>query len=96
MRRGLVLACGAVLLNQPEWVEEFRPQERPTVTVLVDASPSMGTRDVVAPGAASLFPVALPVPTSTPVVSSYADTVYVIPLQLGATVPIANVSVPVV
>ena len=63
---------------------------------------SMGTLTMtnplpsVAPGAASLFPVALPVPTSTPVVSSYADTVYVIPLQLGATVPIANVSVPVV
>jgi hypothetical protein len=37
----------AVLLNQPEWVEQFRPQQRPTVAVLWDASRSMQTRDVV-------------------------------------------------
>ena len=55
LRVGLV-ACGAVLLNQPEWVEEFRPEERPAVAVLYDASPSMETRDVLRsdkPGAAS-------------------------------------------
>ncbi len=40
--------CGAVLLNQPEWVEEFRPEEKPAIAVLWDASPSMETRDVVA------------------------------------------------
>ncbi|MBM4021121.1 MAG: hypothetical protein FJ284_02560 [Planctomycetes bacterium] len=38
----------ATLLNQPEWVEEFRPNEKPVVAVLVDASRSMDTRDVVA------------------------------------------------
>ncbi|HEY2155195.1 MAG TPA: hypothetical protein VGH33_06165 [Isosphaeraceae bacterium] len=44
-----LVACGAVLLNQPEWVEEFRPEERPSVAVLYDASPSMDTKDVVRP-----------------------------------------------
>jgi len=46
--RVLVAACVAVLLNQPEWVEEYRPDEKPTVVVLHDASRSMDTRDVVA------------------------------------------------
>ena len=45
--RLLLVAVGAVLLNQPEWVEEYRAEERPSVAVLVDASPSMETRDVV-------------------------------------------------
>lgn len=36
----------AVTLNQPEWVEEFRPDDKPAVAVLWDDSPSMGTRDV--------------------------------------------------
>lgn len=45
----LRLACvalAAVLLNQPEWVEEFRPEGEASVVVLYDASPSMETRDV--------------------------------------------------
>jgi hypothetical protein len=37
----------ATLLNQPEWVEEYRPDEKPVVAVLIDASTSMDTRDVV-------------------------------------------------
>ncbi len=44
------IACvgfAAVLLNQPEWVEEFRPDEKAAIVVLYDASPSMDTRDVV-------------------------------------------------
>ena len=43
------LACvifAGLLLNQPEWVEEFRPEEKASVLVLWDASPSMDTRDV--------------------------------------------------
>jgi hypothetical protein len=36
----------AVMLNQPEWVEEFRPEEKPQVVILVDGSPSMETLDV--------------------------------------------------
>jgi hypothetical protein len=38
----------ALALNQPEWVEEFRPTEKPAVLVLWDDSASMGTRDVPA------------------------------------------------
>ena len=47
--RLLLVGAGAVLLNQPEWVEEYRAEERPSVAILVDASPSMETRDVVKP-----------------------------------------------
>ena len=47
----LALVClGALMLNQPEWVEEYHPEEKPAVAVLWDASPSMDTRDVVARG----------------------------------------------
>jgi uncharacterized membrane protein len=46
--RVAIAALVATLLNQPEWVEEFRPNEKPVVAVLVDASRSMDTRDVVA------------------------------------------------
>lgn len=45
LRLMLVLAAG-VLLNQPEWVETYRPAEKPAVAVLWDASASMATRDV--------------------------------------------------
>ncbi len=44
-----IVAIAALLLNQPEWIEEFRPEEKPTIAVMLDASPSMETRDVVAP-----------------------------------------------
>ena len=46
----------AVLLNQPEWIEEFRPEEKPAIAVLWDASTSMDTRDVVAAGEAASQP----------------------------------------
>ena len=56
-RWGCSSSCGsrwsclaAVMLNQPEWIEEYRPEEKPSVAVLWDASPSMDTRDVVARG----------------------------------------------
>ncbi len=42
-----VLVCGAaILFNQPEWIQEFRPSEKPTIAVLWDDSASMKTRDV--------------------------------------------------
>jgi hypothetical protein len=46
--RVAIVATIAILLNQPEWIEEYRPEEKPTIAVLLDASPSMDTRDVVA------------------------------------------------
>lgn len=45
MRIALV-SLVAIIFNQPEIVEEFRPEEKPTVAVYYDASPSMATRDV--------------------------------------------------
>ncbi len=44
--RLVLVAFVAVLFNQPEWVEEFRPQEKPTIAVLWDDSASMNTADV--------------------------------------------------
>jgi hypothetical protein len=46
LRLGLVILV-AILLNQPEWIEEFRPEEKPAIAVFYDASTSMETRDVV-------------------------------------------------
>ena len=45
--RIVLVAMIGVLLNQPEWVEQFRPRELPTVLVLHDQSQSMETQDVV-------------------------------------------------
>ena len=52
LRLGLV-AFVAILLNQPEWIEEFRPSEKPAIAVLWDASASMDTRDALAGGSES-------------------------------------------
>lgn len=41
-----LVTFGVILFNQPEWVEEYRPDEKPTVAVLWDNSASMETRDV--------------------------------------------------
>jgi len=41
-----LVTLGVILFNQPEWVEEYRPEEKPTVAVLWDNSASMETRDV--------------------------------------------------
>lgn len=48
--RVVIVGFAAILFNQPEWVEEFRPEEKPSIAVLWDASPSMETRDVVPAG----------------------------------------------
>ena len=45
--RVLVAVCIAITLNQPEWRETFKPDQRPEVAVLYDVSKSMDTRDVV-------------------------------------------------
>ena len=43
----LVLAIAiAVTLNRPEWREVFKPQAKPELTVLIDDSHSMDTRDM--------------------------------------------------
>jgi hypothetical protein len=43
--RFALVVLAVLLLNQPEFIEEFRPEEKPSVAVLWDASPSMETRD---------------------------------------------------
>ncbi len=43
----------AIVFNQPEWVEEYRPEEKPSIAVLWDDSGSMQTRDVPTDEAAS-------------------------------------------
>ena len=48
-----LVAFVALLFNQPEWVEEYRPEEKPSVAVLWDDSASMETRDVSSNEAAS-------------------------------------------
>jgi len=47
--RLLIAAVVAVLLNQPEWVEERQPEGLPVVAVFHDASRSMDTTDVSTP-----------------------------------------------
>ncbi|MBN1854055.1 MAG: hypothetical protein JW829_15105 [Pirellulales bacterium] len=44
-RLGLV-SLVALLLNQPEFIEEFRPENKPAIALLWDASSSMETQDV--------------------------------------------------
>ena len=51
--RVAAIASAALLLNQPEWVQSFRPTQRPTLAVLVDRSPSMQTRDLPEAGVAN-------------------------------------------
>src|SRR5215475_672083 len=41
-----IVALIALILNQPAWVEEFRPEEKPASAVFWDNSKSMETRDV--------------------------------------------------
>jgi hypothetical protein len=48
-----LVSFGVLLFNQPEWVEEYRPEEKPTIAVLWDDSASMETRDVAGGGSAT-------------------------------------------
>ena len=54
--RFAAVALGAVILNQPEWVESFRPDETPSFLVLYDDSGSMETRDVLDGGSSAAPP----------------------------------------
>ena len=48
--RFAIVMGAAILLNQPEWVQQFRPDSRPSVAILYDDSPSMETRDASTTG----------------------------------------------
>ena len=45
--RSSAVLLGAILLNQPEWIQDFRSTQKPTFAILVDRSPSMQTQDVI-------------------------------------------------
>lgn len=45
--RFIIAVAIAITLLQPEWLETFKPQTRPTLAVLHDVSGSMTTKDVV-------------------------------------------------
>jgi len=54
----LVIVClAAVLFNQPELFEVHRPDEKPSVAVLWDSSPSMETRDFLHSNTTSAQPM---------------------------------------
>lgn len=42
-----LIAVVALALNQPEWIEETTPEEKPTIVVVYDESGSMATQDVL-------------------------------------------------
>ncbi len=44
--RLLIIALAVAILNQPETVQEFKPDEKPVVAILADQSLSMDTQDV--------------------------------------------------
>ena len=57
MLRFALVVIAALLLNQPEIIKEFRPDEKPSLAVLYDASPSMNTRDATHNGQSAKAPV---------------------------------------
>ena len=52
--RLIVVGFVAIIFNQPEWIEEFLPDEKSSIAVLWDASSSMQTKDVVPESAAGV------------------------------------------
>jgi hypothetical protein len=48
-----IVVLTVLLFNQPEWIEEFRPKEKPAIAILIDASRSMETQDVSESGSTS-------------------------------------------
>src|SRR5438270_10967254 len=51
--RVVIAVLAVVIFNQPEWVEQFKPNEKPTIAVLWDNSRSMETRDEHGPSPGS-------------------------------------------
>src|SRR3954447_25144091 len=52
-----ILALIGLILNQPEWVETYHPNEKPAIAVLWDGSASMTTRDALPAGSPTATPV---------------------------------------
>lgn len=45
--RCIIVLTGAILLGGPEWIQQYRPDDKPIVAVLWDDSASMQTEDVL-------------------------------------------------
>ncbi len=52
-----IVALVALLLNQPEWIEQYQPDLKPTIAVLWDGSQSMQTVDVLPDSSATEPPI---------------------------------------
>lgn len=73
--RFVFVLLAVLMLNQPEFVQEFRPDERPSIAVLVDASRSMETRDATSKASG-------PAPTSRrEAIAALADPAFWDPLE---------------
>jgi hypothetical protein len=57
LTRLAIVSLAAIMFNQPEWIEEYRPEEKPSVAVLWDDSDSMNTRDVLPTGSTGSTPI---------------------------------------
>ena len=55
--RLVIVALVALLLNQPEWIEQYRPDVKPTIAILWDDSQSMQTKDVLPDSSSSVTPI---------------------------------------
>lgn len=55
--RLLILIAVVLTLNQPEWKETFKPNEKPVIAILRDASESMATIDAVDPSVPASPPI---------------------------------------
>ncbi|KAA5540416.1 hypothetical protein FYK55_20595 [Roseiconus nitratireducens] len=70
-----LVVIAALLLGGPEWVEQYRPEEKPVVAVLWDDSGSMQTRDVLSRTAeASTSTAEDAPPPATPAASGSASS----------------------
>ena len=81
--RLVIATIVAVLLNQPEWVTEQRPSEKPSIAVLMDRSRSMDTLDAIAgrPQPGGLPASGDGVVSRKESVSALADTAFWKPLE---------------
>lgn len=94
LRLGIVTLV-ALLLNQPEWIEEYRPDVRPAIAVLWDDSYSMQTRDVLPESLGDPAPATGPITraaaiqplTEAATWSRLADRLNIIVQPIGAITP---------
>ncbi|MFM8633688.1 MAG: hypothetical protein ACKOEX_02575 [Planctomycetia bacterium] len=91
--RFLIAAFVVLLLNQPEWMTQIKPSEKPLVAVLVDDSRSMSTADVTVTGSSDDASTAAPTIVSRKqAISSLLDPDFWKPLEDCSMVRISEFS----